>query len=718
MSPADIHPWLPAPTPLDEHERLRRLFRLGVGEGQHHEFLDTITALAASIVKSPISVVSLVEENRQFFLSRHGLGADQTGRAESFCGHCVQSHSALVVGDAHADPRFASNPLVTGAPYVRAYFGVPLFAGLAQSAIGTLCVIDQAPRVWTTEQQGNIARLGVLVENYLEGLAHRRTWDDAPLGLVVLDADGRCLRANPAFARLVGRPLAGLVEQPLAACVLPADRPVLQAMLAYATTERQSPTRRELRFVRLSGEVVNGGTSMSPFLEVDGHVICVIRDISLEQRMAARSGVVDQMRRELADPLGRARALIRQAAAAATPEAAAALAQVEAILGDFGGLLDARIGDISARVRVESELHASEQRLRSIVEHVLGALLVLDDRGRIVDANSTALRELGFRYDQLVGSSIRLVQPTFSDAVCCHWFAVAEQRAARDDDRADGEATFVRADGSQLRAELRLMTMDWNGPGRLVLIARDVSAAVAREAVLVQERDELETQVKIANLALSELQRIEGALKGSLQEKETLLKEIHHRVKNNLQMVSSLLTLQMDQMPDARSRELLAESVRRVRSMALIHQHLYGSVSLERVDLGAYVRNLAETLRMALAPAARMSFDVDSVEVAVERAVPVCLILNELLTNALKYGVAPQGATPRDWDVVVSVKEAGRQARLVVRDRGPGLPDDFRLSGHQSLGLQLVTSLTRQLRGKAGARSEGGALFEVEFPLE
>jgi two-component sensor histidine kinase len=251
-----------------------------------------------------------------------------------------------------------------------------------------------------------------------------------------------------------------------------------------------------------------------------------------------------------------------------------------------------------------------------------------------------------------------------------------------------------------------------------VLIARDVSAAVAREAVLVQERDELETQVKIANLALSELQRIEGALKGSLQEKETLLKEIHHRVKNNLQMVSSLLTLQMDQMPDARSRELLAESVRRVRSMALIHQHLYGSVSLERVDLGAYVRNLAETLRMALAPAARMSFDVDSVEVAVERAVPVCLILNELLTNALKYGVAPQGATPRDWDVVVSVKEAGRQARLVVRDRGPGLPDDFRLSGHQSLGLQLVTSLTRQLRGKAGARSEGGALFEVEFPLE
>jgi two-component sensor histidine kinase len=270
--------------------------------------------------------------------------------------------------------------------------------------------------------------------------------------------------------------------------------------------------------------------------------------------------------------------------------------------------------------------------------------------------------------------------------------------------------------------------MDWNGPGRLVLLARDVTAAVARETSLAQQRDDLEVRMRTNVLALSELQKMESVLKENLDEKETLLKEIHHRVKNNLQMVASLLTLQMDQMPDATSRALLADSVRRVRSMALIHQHLYGSVSLERVDLGAYARNLAETLRMTLAPSARLFIDADPVEVSIDRAAPVGLLLNELLTNALKYGVSRQGAEPGPppmatdhevpdaWQVRVDVAEVDGQVELVVRDRGPGLPEGFALQGHPSLGLQLVTSLVRQLRGRVQASSDGGAVFRVTFP--
>ena len=209
---------------------------------------------------------------------------------------------------------------------------------------------------------------------------------------------------------------------------------------------------------------------------------------------------------------------------------------------------------------------------------------------------------------------------------------------------------------------------------------------------------------------------MESALKTSLEEKETLLKEIHHRVKNNLQMVSSLLTLQLEQMPDDRSRQLLAESVHRVRSMALIHQHLYGSASLERVDLGAYARNLAEILRLTLAPRARLRVEAAAVEVAVDRAVPVCLILNELLTNAFKYGARGRAEADGEWDVSVELTEAQRQLRLAVRDRGPGLPPDFAVTGHPSLGLQLVMTFARQLRGKVSAASDGGAVFAVEFP--
>ncbi len=726
MSSLEPPPWTTAPTPIDEHERLRRLLRLGIGEGQHHEFLDTITGLAAAVLKSPISVVSLVEENRQFFLSRHGLDAASTGRGESFCGHCVALRRPLVVDDSHVDPRFAGNPLVQQAPHVRAYLGVPLFAGPAQSAIGTLCVIDQAPRAWTAEEQAHVTRLASLVENYLDHLSYRRVWDDSPLGLVVLDTDGRCLRGNPAFARLVGRPLASLVEQPLASCILPADRSVLQAMVAHAAKEREAPTRRELRYVRLGGEVINGGTSMSPLREVDGQVVCVIRDISLERRMAARSGVVAEVRRELDEPLARSRALahiVRTSVDA--PEPARALEELDGLLDDLTGMLDARIGDIGARVRVESELHASEQRLRSVVENVVGLLVVLDDHGRIVDANTSALSELGWRYEQLVGASMRTVQPSFTDALCRRWYEIADAGPGADAAPPEAQATFVRRDGSELGVELRLMTMDWNGPGRLVLIAHDVTASRAREATLAREREDLASRVRTNVLALSELQKMESELKGNLAEKETLLKEIHHRVKNNLQMVASLLTLQIDQMPDERSRQLLAESVRRVRSMALIHQHLYGTVSLERVDLGAYARSLADTLRMTLSPSARLRVDADPIEVSVDRAAPAGLLLNELLTNALKYGVPLEAPTTPAydndqvdrWQVCVEIHEVGDEIRLLVRDRGPGLPEGFSLRGHPSLGLQLVMSLARQLRGRVQARNDGGAVFQVDFPL-
>jgi two-component sensor histidine kinase len=279
----------------------------------------------------------------------------------------------------------------------------------------------------------------------------------------------------------------------------------------------------------------------------------------------------------------------------------------------------------------------------------------------------------------------------------------------------------VRRDGSTLRAELRFMAMDWNGPGRLAVLARDVTRAHEREQELEQERDVLQSQVRTHTQELTELQRMEDELKRSLSEKETLLKEIHHRVKNNLQIVSSLLTLQMEQMTTREARAMLTESVHRVRSMALVHQHLYGSTSLERVDLGAYAQHLTETLRYVLAPHARVEVDASSVEATSEHAIPLGLVLNELLTNAFKYGCPTREAgevrPPDAWDVRVELTEAQRRLRLVVTDRGPGLPTGFDPQRTSSLGLQLVRSLTRQLKGRFTARSEGGAVFEFTCPL-
>jgi PAS domain S-box-containing protein len=219
----------------------------------------------------------------------------------------------------------------------------------------------------------------------------------------------------------------------------------------------------------------------------------------------------------------------------------------------------------------------------------------------------------------------------------------------------------------------------------------------------------------IAVRDLTERHRMEAAVADSLREKETLLKEIHHRVKNNLQIISSLLMLQVDQMPSPEAQKLLEESVQRVRSMALIHQQIYGGDSLERIDLGAYASQLADSLRNALAPTAVISVDFDPIEVTVEHAVPLGLILNELITNAFKYGTPADRAMPTR--VAVELRFVNEVLTLSVRDHGPGMPPDFNPRTATSLGLQLVRTLSRQLRGQIEVTNDGGACFRLSCRL-
>ena len=449
--------WTPAPALLDEHERLRRLERFGVRQGQRHDVLDHGTALAATLLETPIALVSLVADQTQFFLSRFGLDAQSTDRDVSFCGHAIARPVPLVVGDARHEPRFAGNPLVVGAPNVTSYLGVPLFAGPGQSGIGTLCVIDSRPRTFTPQHERSLHRLSAIVEHYLEDLVTRRAWEDSPLSMVTVDRDGQCLRANPAFARMLGREEASVLETPLTSFLMPADRSLYTAMLSHAITHAQSPTRRELRFVRLDGEVVLGGTSISPLVEPREHAVCVIRDISLERRMTARSGVVSDVRREVTAPLDRARARIEALGMTEHREGRPPLLRD---LDEIEEILDARIGDIAARVRAEAELASSEQRLRSVMQYAIGMLIVLDDHGRIVDANETTLKLLDWSFDDLVGTSMHRVDPSFTDAQCRASFAEAAGRAFHATELPLHAGVFVRRDGSTLHVERSSMVMD------------------------------------------------------------------------------------------------------------------------------------------------------------------------------------------------------------------------------------------------------------------
>jgi PAS domain S-box-containing protein len=204
---------------------------------------------------------------------------------------------------------------------------------------------------------------------------------------------------------------------------------------------------------------------------------------------------------------------------------------------------------------------------------------------------------------------------------------------------------------------------------------------------------------------------------GLLNEKEVLLKEIHHRVKNNLQIISSLLNLQTDQVKDSGTLRILHDSQTRVRSMALIHEKLYQSKSMAKIDFGEYVTSLTKDLFRSYQRSLgeiKLNIHVDEVTLDLDYAVPCGLILNELMTNALKYAF-PEGRKGSIW---VELRADPKQfISLRVADDGVGLPAGLDILKNKSLGLQLVNSLVKQIDGKLEVENSSGTAFCVTFKV-
>ena len=200
-----------------------------------------------------------------------------------------------------------------------------------------------------------------------------------------------------------------------------------------------------------------------------------------------------------------------------------------------------------------------------------------------------------------------------------------------------------------------------------------------------------------------------------LNEKEVLLKEIHHRVKNNLQIISSLLNLQSNRITDASTLQVLGDSQARIRSMALIHEKLYQSQSLAKIDFGEYVQSLATDLFRSYhrnITGIQLNVQVDEVALGLDQAVSCGLILNELITNTLKYAF-PDGMEGTIWVELRSSPE--RVLSLRVADDGVGIPADFDILNTKSLGLQLVKNLVGQLDGKMELDHSEGTDIRVSF---
>jgi two-component sensor histidine kinase len=209
--------------------------------------------------------------------------------------------------------------------------------------------------------------------------------------------------------------------------------------------------------------------------------------------------------------------------------------------------------------------------------------------------------------------------------------------------------------------------------------------------------------------------RSEQTVRASLKEKEVLLKEIHHRVKNNMQVITSLLSLQAKVIKDEQARAVFQDSQNRVKSMALIHETLYRSHDLSRINFDEYLKKLVAHVSRSYRTrpeAVKIRINVEDVLLPIDTAVPCGLIINELASNSLKY------AFPGDssGDLEITFARKGAEYVLRVSDTGVGLPAGFDPDAGESLGLKLVRTLTSQIGGELECRNGKGATFQITFP--
>lgn len=220
----------------------------------------------------------------------------------------------------------------------------------------------------------------------------------------------------------------------------------------------------------------------------------------------------------------------------------------------------------------------------------------------------------------------------------------------------------------------------------------------------------LQSRVRV----LLQTRRLSVQVNQLAQDKEMLMKEIHHRVKNNLMVISSLLSLQSRYIKDDESREIFKESQNRAQSMALIHERLYRSTDQKSIDFADYIQTLTRDLFDTYSTEkgrAELLMEVDNVMVDVNNAVPLGLIINELVTNCLKY------AFPDDRNGIISIKfhKDDDEYLLEVSDNGIGIPEDFDIEKSDSLGMLLITSLTSQIQGELEVQRSPGTTFRIKF---
>ncbi|MGB9936825.1 MAG: histidine kinase N-terminal 7TM domain-containing protein [Methanobacterium sp.] len=339
--------------------------------------------------------------------------------------------------------------------------------------------------------------------------------------------------------------------------------------------------------------------------------------------------------------------------------------------------------DINAQKEVEKALRESETRYR-ILTHVSPDAVVVFINKKIVFANEATAKLLGTKdTPEIIGMSLEeIIHPDCIESSKNRYYMAENDRKCSD----YTEEKIVRKDGKAIYVETGTVPTIFNNKKAVQSVVRDITP-----------RKDLERE-----------------LKKSLEEKDIMMKEIHHRVKNNLIVISSLLNMQSRYIKDKETLDIFLESKNRAKSMALIHEKLYQSNDLKKINFGNYLRTLSQEIFNTYKgnlDTVKLNLDADDIMLDINTSIPLGLILNELISNCFKHAFK-SGENGQIW-IDFHYKNEG--FIVVIRDNGNGFPEDIDIQNATTMGLMLVNSLVKQIDGKIEVDCSKGTQIEIKF---